>query len=299
MAPARPEGYALREAQMLDALLRGGCGPLLGVEGAAAPVAAPTSPLPPGAPPDGERCAAPVRRVRVCGGMPFMGWRLGHGDLLAVRDDAFPTIVRAWSGAELELAGEGTHYGIVRCGPARLRADAGMFTLRDGMWFALPGEGAIGGDGDGLVVTALHHAALFALGGPLEDTGRLRYIDGCTDTLLAAPARLGDPCLNALYFPPGTDQTAHTHPSLRAGVVLSGRGTCRLPDRVVALEPGLAFVIEADAVHAFATTDDPLVVVAYHPDSDAGPTDESHPMITRTLVGGVPASELPAIRTGS
>jgi len=229
----------------------------------------------------------------------FMGWPLGHGELLALLDDEFPTVVRAWSGGDLELAREGTHYGVVRRGPARLRAAAGDFDLRTGMWFVVPQRAAVGGDGDGLVVTALDHSGLFALGGPIEETGRLRYIDGCTDTLLAAPARLGDPCLNALYFPPGTDQTAHTHPSLRAGVVMSGRGTCRLPDRVVALEPGLAFVIEAGAVHAFATADEPLVVVAYHPDSDVGPTDESHPMITRTIVGGVPASELPAIRTGS
>jgi len=71
MANARPEGYALRQVQMLDALLRGGCAALLGVEGVAAPGAAPTSPLSPGAPPDGERCAAPVGRVRVCGALRF------------------------------------------------------------------------------------------------------------------------------------------------------------------------------------------------------------------------------------
>jgi hypothetical protein len=217
-----------------------------------------------------------------------------HGDLF----EAPPAVVvRGWSGGRLQLAAEGTHYGIVHRGPALLRGGPGDFPLRAGMWFALPAEGAVGGEGAGLVVTALGYRGLFGLGGPLEATGRLRYIDGCTDTLLVPPARLGDPCLNALYFPPGTDQTAHTHPSLRAGLVVSGRGTCRLPDRVVALAPGLAFVIAAGAEHAFATGGEPLVVVAFHPDSDAGPTDECHPMITRTIVGGVPASELPAIRT--
>jgi hypothetical protein len=40
-----------------------------------------------------------------------------------------------------------------------------------------------------------------------------------------------------------------------------------------------------------------LRVIAYHPDSDFGPTHEDHPMINRTMVGGVSASELPHLRT--
>jgi hypothetical protein len=34
--------------------------------------------------------------------------------------------------------------------------------------------------------------------------------------------RLGDPCLNGLWFPLGTRQTAHTHPSVRIGMVDDG-----------------------------------------------------------------------------
>ena len=73
---------------------------------------------------------------------------------------------------------------------------------------------------------------------------------------------------------------------------MSGRGVCRVAGGPVPLVPGRAFVIPADALHSFATADEPMVVVAYHPDSDVGPTDESHPMITRTIVDGVPASDL-------
>jgi hypothetical protein len=47
----------------------------------------------------------------------------------------------------------------------------------------------------------------FALGGPCEAFGRLRYIDGCSDSLLVGPAVRGDPCLNHLHFPPGVSQT--------------------------------------------------------------------------------------------
>ena len=36
------------------------------------------------------------------------------------------------------------------------------------------------------------------------------------DTLLLAPPKLTDPCLNLLHFPPGITQTAHSHPSLRS-----------------------------------------------------------------------------------
>jgi len=38
-------------------------------------------------------------------------------------------------------------------------------------------------------------------------------------------------------------------------------------------------------------------VIAYHPDSNFGATDIDHPMINRTMVNGVSASELDAIRT--
>jgi hypothetical protein len=40
-----------------------------------------------------------------------------------------------------------------------------------------------------------------------------------------------------------------------------------------------------------------MVVMAYHPDSDFGPEDENHPMINRTIVDGMSAAGLAAIRT--
>jgi hypothetical protein len=165
------------------------------------------------------------------------------------------------------------------------------------MYFCIPGEGSVEGGGAGVVATRVGFRGLFSIGGPIESAGRLRYIDGCTDSLLVPPVVCGDPCLNALYFPPGIDQTEHTHPTSRVGMVASGSGECVTPDGVFGLAPGLVFVIPADARHRFRTADDRLVVVAYHPDSDVGPTHESHPMITRTIVDGVPASRLEALHT--
>jgi quercetin dioxygenase-like cupin family protein len=89
----------------------------------------------------------------------------------------------------------------------------------------------------------------------------------------------------------------HTHPSDRIGVVHRGRGQCVTPDGVTELAPGVLWRIPANAPHRFRTTDKHLDVIAWHPDSDVGPTDESHPMIGRTFVDGVRASEIETIRT--
>jgi quercetin dioxygenase-like cupin family protein len=138
----------------------------------------------------------------------------------------------------------------------------------------------------------------FLMGGPVEARGRLRYIDGCTDSLLIAPWRRGEACLNLLHIPAGVEQTMHTHPSDRIGVVVDGRGQCVTPDGVVELSPGLIWRIPADGPHRFRTPHgDAVRIVAWHPDSDTGPTDDDHPMVNRTLVGGVSAAEIDAIRT--
>lgn len=153
---------------------------------------------------------------------------------------------------------------------------------------------------------AIQHVAftpLMAVVGPLEDTGRLRYIDGCSDTLLIPPVYYGSPCLNALWFPAGTVQTMHTHPSTRVGIVYSGAGVCEWVDPSTGqtvstdLTPGAVFVIPTDCPHRFCTAGSPMVVAAFHPDSDYGPTDLHHPMIQKTIVGGISASDLPEIQT--
>lgn len=118
----------------------------------------------------------------------------------------------------------------------------------------------------------------------LEETGRVQYIDGCTDTLMIAPARKGDSCLNSLHFPPKIEQSWHTHPSIRGGVVAWGRGKACTPDGHTPIEQGDAWLIETGEVHRFTTDEEGMIVIAFHPDSDWGPTDEVHPMINRTYI---------------
>jgi hypothetical protein len=97
-----------------------------------------------------------------------------------------------------------------------------------------------------LIVERIGTVGLFTLGGPIEKTGRLKYIDGCTDSLLVPPIKLGDACLNHLHFPENINQTMHTHPSMRIGLVTKGNGECVTPFGNVALYPGQIFIIHED-----------------------------------------------------
>lgn len=154
-----------------------------------------------------------------------------------------------------------------------------------------------GGDATGFAVVVSSYRGMRAVGGPIEETGRLKYIDGCTDSLLIPPVKLGDPCLNLLHFPKGIAQSMHTHPSVRIGMVVRGRGMCITPFGEAPLWPGMIFVIHpADGktatgvdgqqhpvgAHCFHTTDSEMAIVAFHPDSLTGPTDEDHPMLAAT-----------------
>jgi quercetin dioxygenase-like cupin family protein len=121
--------------------------------------------------------------------------------------------------------------------------------------------------------------------GRIEDKGRLAYIDGCTDTLLVPPPRKGDACLNYLHFPKNIKQTQHLHPSIRMGVVINGHGVAFQENAWEhELRKGTMFCIPEGEVHSFSTGNSHMDIVAYHPDSDFGPTDENHPMLNKTLI---------------
>jgi hypothetical protein len=145
--------------------------------------------------------------------------------------------------------------------------------------------------------------------GEVEYKGRLTYIDGCSDSILAYPPRKGDPSLNYLYFPANVNQTYHTHPSIRMGIVLGGSGLAStisnaepiakwssfvqkaVPPLDIApqeinspLDEGDIFFLEENELHRFKTLNSAMKIIAYHPESDFGPTDEDHAMINRTYL---------------
>jgi len=217
---------------------------------------------------------------------PFVPLTLETGLLCDLSDDAFPTRVWGFHDDTIDLPADATHFGMVTEGGGILNDREDRFRLRAGMFFVAVGACRLAAPGGrGLVISRLGYRGLRQVGGPIEAQGRLRYIDGCTDTLLVCPPRLGEPCLNHLHIPPGTAQSAHTHPSERIGVILRGSGECRTGDGAVyPLVPGMGWRIPTGSLHSFFTTDTALDVIAWHPDSDFGPTDENHPMLNRTIL---------------
>lgn len=226
--------------------------------------------------------------------------QLIHGILSDFCQEAQETFM-AWNGECLQLPNTGTHFGFVYSGNPVLYRHAGSqeYKLHPGMYFSLPGEGWIGGkDSSGFIVTCPAFRGVFIIGGAIELTGgRLGYINGGTDSVLIPPIMQGDPCLNILYFPPEVDQTAHTHTSYRMVMVVEGSGECETPEGITSLQPGIALFIPANSLHKFRTTEDKLTVICFHPDSDTGFTHVDHPMLKRTIVSGMSASNLPEIQT--
>lgn len=199
-----------------------------------------------------------------------------------------------------EVPNGGATYGFVMQGGATVNSAGSQFELSEGQWFHFP-DGLIfvlEPDTRLVVTQKIGFRGVTAVGGPIEELGRLKYIDGCSDTLLVCPPLLGDPCFNHLHFPPEIDQTEHNHPSNRSGGIARGRGLCVTPYDEVPLVPGLIFHIPWGGLHKFKTSYyDELDVIAYHPDSDWGPTDEEHPMVNRTMVDGEKVDNSTGIHT--
>lgn len=226
----------------------------------------------------------------------FTEHELKSGLMFDYSDNQYPTRLHGMVGDEqMSLKSGSTYYLYVHEGTVWI----------DGLWPVLAGmyasvtRGFISGNKTtkAIIIERMGQFGTMMVGGPIEVVGRLKYIDGCTDSLLVPPVMKGDPCLNHLHFPVGIDQTSHTHPSMRVGMVTKGVGECVTPNGVYELRPGVAFIIHEDGEHKFRTKSECMDVIAYHPDSDFGPTNEEHPMLNRTIVEGVSAKDIDAIRT--
>ncbi|MGD1921967.1 MAG: cupin domain-containing protein [Pleurocapsa sp.] len=210
-----------------------------------------------------------------------------------------PATLKTWQKNSLELTAEGTHFGFVYQGhPTLFRENGENYRLHPRMYFSLPGSGLIKGlNSSGIIIHCPQHKGMFTLGGAIEDRGRFAYIDGGTNSLLIPPLMLGDPCLNAMYFPPGIDQTFHTHPSDRICIIVKGECEIETEEAIRTLHGGDIFAIAANYPHKFRTHSEDLTIVIFHPDSDIGFTHSSNPMLERTIVDGNKASNIPQIQT--
>jgi quercetin dioxygenase-like cupin family protein len=201
-----------------------------------------------------------------------------------VYDDAEISVVGLMGNAK-HITMTGTLYLIVLRGYVRIESQDTSVTLAPGMYAALPGlTVCVGVECLAVAVTAKRYTGIFTVGGPAEEHGRLKYIDGCTDTGLIQPLKLGDPCLNYLYFPKNITQTEHTHPSHRVGAVIGGEGVCKTPKRSMPMVQGDMFIIPKNTPHLFKTMNYTMRIVAFHPDSEFGPTDELHQMLQATVI---------------
>jgi quercetin dioxygenase-like cupin family protein len=223
---------------------------------------------------------------------------LRHGLMADFSEIDFPSMVYGFKDGELVIDRQGTAFGYVWNGEARVVADGREHMLPKGSFFSLPSafEFRLVG-GIGFIAYRLGYLGLTLTGRHTEVAGRLKYIDGCSDTLLIAPPLKGDPCFNFLHFPRGINQTKHTHPSIRAGLIHSGAGWCNTASGREELSVGKMFILYPDAIHGFETDESSMSLTVFHPDSDFGPTHEEHPMLNRTIVDGVSAKDIPIIRT--
>ncbi len=248
-----------------------------------------------------------------------------HGTTIDATHTMYPTFTQVMVTPGTYSKGSvcSTTYGVLLSGSVEVR---GM-VLRPGAYFCLPGEFKIElavsiEPGNRLILIERMGYRGQIIFGQCEPTGRLTYIDGCSDSMLVYPPRKGDPVLNHLHFPGRILQTQHTHPSIRVGVVMKGQGVSwrgehgqkndLMPFMRAAEEYGLAtavtdyeknpdkyhgvemlyhlraggvFLLEQGELHSFATMKGGgMDIVAYHPDSDWGPTDEDHPMLNRTHI---------------
>jgi quercetin dioxygenase-like cupin family protein len=209
-----------------------------------------------------------------------------HDIMQNCRTSMYPSLLIGHTQGETVLQEESDHsFGVVTAGELELVSEnAGTHVLKSGMYFSSPGPTTVRGGGTAALFVRKGYRGLFQIGGPTEPFGRLCYIDNCRTTVLVCPPRAGDPVLNLLTFPAGIRQTPHIHPTIRLGAVLAGSGRCVLADgKKIDLKPGMAFYLGEGLIHCFHS-DEALQIIAYHPDSDEGFTDQKHPMLSRTYI---------------
>ncbi len=212
-----------------------------------------------------------------------------HGAMIDARETMYPCLLTVMR--EEGIIGESmsTLYGYVAEGDASIETMDFTVRLKRGGFFAVPGKAFITTRGMVAVIQRFGFTGQFAAG-IREGRGRLSYIDGCSDSILVYPPRFGDPVLNHLHFPRGILQTQHTHPSIRLGIVADGRGEAWQQETNTSkgwskpLIEGSVFLLEEQELHSFRTDESAMDVIAFHPDSDWGPTDSGHPMIQRTYI---------------
>lgn len=155
-----------------------------------------------------------------------------------------------------------------------------------------------------LMVQFQFYEGVFSIGNIVKE-GNLNYINGAKNRVLSSPLKKGLPCLNSMHGNVVFDQTTHTHPSTRVGIMMEGEVLARIykGEHLIKydeyeLKKGDVFILNKDIPHSFHKKNTkPFYLAAFHPDSSTGPTDEDAPMIANTIVDGISASGITDIHT--
>jgi hypothetical protein len=221
---------------------------------------------------------------------------LEDNQFIEIFDSMYPckvhSIVSESTAIDFSVPEYATAYGYVINGSALAYLnDADVRGINNGNYFCLSIKGLL------IKIQPYSKVAIFirygfkgqnSIGGPIEQSGRLTYIDNCSDSLLIYPPRLGDPSMSHLHFPEMINQSFHIHPSIRLGVVVKGSGVSTVKTKgtthEVPLTQGTVFYLLEREEHRFRTEDSTMDVIAFHPDGDWGPTDHNHSMLNRTYI---------------
>ena len=97
-------------------------------------------------------------------------------------------------------------------------------------------------------------------------------MDGGTNSTAIEPARKGLPVVNYVHFPEGMNQTLHTHPSQRIGLVLTGTGSIELNGHnYFSYTKKSAFWMDRNELHNFmCNSGDDVTLFVFAPDSGMG-----------------------------
>lgn len=216
-----------------------------------------------------------------------------HGQHLDATDGMYPCEAYWWTQSGAVGQKTASVYGYCLSGGFKVQNGLDSFSLTEGNFFSMSGMVQFSPtDANSELWTVVRYGFKVPQQlGRVESNGRLSYIDGCSDSVLVSMPRYGDPVLNYLHFPEDIYQTQHTHPSVRLGIVISGTGEAFRDETEISssswrepLTKGCMFMLEEQELHSFCTENSHMDIIAFHPDSDTGPTDENHSMINRTYI---------------
>lgn len=193
-------------------------------------------------------------------------------------------VVRAWSKSAKQLGAGLVHFGVVQTGRATLKRNRQELLIPSEHYFRTSGPSNISG-GLGLLISMATAQERSLKIGEIPQRGYLEYKPGGRMAAICPPDVRGDPNLNMLEMDPTIrDQDDHFHPSVRVNIVITGSVTCfthNAPPRE--LFPGDVIVLHPKQHHRFVAGDQGMRFVAFHPDSNYGPTRDDNPMLNNTF----------------